>query len=365
LAVLAQGDLHPQLFSYLFIPLLLHLYLHRQGGWRQPLAGGIVLLWAFAHPSFPLGLLLLAAFACSSWLQRRRLPKRDWLAWFLALSIPALLLALLVPSIPKNVLAHSTATAMLANVKYWQPLWSTRPSCCYEMLAIAGLLAVVAFSLAEWWRSRRSGEPHRTLKLGVILLLTLLAARHLRFYPLIYTALLPLLLTRQLPRRLVAVHILSVGGLLLMGSAYFSAPFHHFGLEYDRRDLPVHEVDYLLQAQPPGRVFNSYNFGSYIIFRTKGALPVFIDPRSSQLYPDAFFSDFLAAYQKPAVFERLVNQYGIRYTLLKQDSPVTQALVRYLDRSSHWQRAFTGEVAAVHRRLQATDGLQSPGNPIE
>jgi hypothetical protein len=100
----------------------------------------------------------------------------------------------------------------------------------------------------------------------------------------------------------------------------------------------------------PGKMFNSYSYGGFLIFELGEESQVFIDPRSSQVYPDAFFARFVKANEDPETFESLVSQYGIGHTFLKQPSARTGKLISYLDSSPRWQRVYADATCVIHIR---------------
>jgi hypothetical protein len=76
-----------------------------------------------------------------------------------------------------------------------------------------------------------------------------------------------------------------------------------------------------------------------------------IDPRSRQVYPDWFYEKFLRAYDQPAVFEELVERYGVGHTLFQRSSKMTQGLIQYLNQSPHWKLEFVDPLCVIHSRV--------------
>ena len=90
-------------------------------------------------------------------------------------------------------------------------------------------------------------------------------------------------------------------------------------------------------------VFNSYEFGGYLIFRQ---VKPFIDGRAD-LYGDKFISAYLAALvPNRAAFARIVEKYRIRWAILAAGSPAAD-MIAALPR---WQRLYADDIAVVYVR---------------
>jgi hypothetical protein len=96
-----------------------------------------------------------------------------------------------------------------------------------------------------------------------------------------------------------------------------------------------------LRTQP---VLNEYSFGGPLILA--GIRP-YIDGRAD-MYGDAFLKDYVEIVYEAdqARFNRAVAKHGIRWTMLRPKSGLTQAL----DRSCEWRRLYADEVGVLHVR---------------
>ncbi len=99
------------------------------------------------------------------------------------------------------------------------------------------------------------------------------------------------------------------------------------------------------QAQLPGKVFNDYNIGGYLIFH---GFETFIDSRA-ELYRDDTLKLFmeatsLAGGEKP--LETLLSQYDITWSFLTAKSPA----VSYFNMHPDWMPIYANEYAAIHVR---------------
>ncbi|BCF98023.1 hypothetical protein PPGU19_025920 [Paraburkholderia sp. PGU19] len=117
-----------------------------------------------------------------------------------------------------------------------------------------------------------------------------------------------------------------------------------------RTDSPVSPITALehvpkeLLTEP---VFNSYEFGGYLIFKR---VKPFIDGRAD-LYGDDFVSAYLAASAPDrTAFERLVTKYQIRWTILHAGSAVADMI----DALPDWRRIYADDQAVVYVRTVAS-----------
>lgn len=99
------------------------------------------------------------------------------------------------------------------------------------------------------------------------------------------------------------------------------------------------------QAELPGKVFNDYNVGGYLIFQ---GFDTFIDSRA-ELYGDDFIKSFLEASslaggEKP--LEALLNQHDISWTFLSSKSPS----IAYFNMHADWIPVYANEFAVIHVR---------------
>jgi len=105
----------------------------------------------------------------------------------------------------------------------------------------------------------------------------------------------------------------------------------------------------LLAAVPPelkGKpVFNGYVFGGPLILA--GIRP-YIDGRAD-MYGDEFFSDYLKMTDGDVpAFERAVQQYDIRWTMLPWSAI---HLIRPMEQSGKWRRVYSDDVGVIDVRV--------------
>jgi hypothetical protein len=109
-------------------------------------------------------------------------------------------------------------------------------------------------------------------------------------------------------------------------------------------NLPVTAVDVAVAAGlDSGNVFNTYSYGGYLVWRD---IDVFIDGRA-----DVYGADMLRAHHEVSVggpsWATILDDFDISWTVVKPDT----AIVSLLDLSGDWERAYTDDIAVIHRRM--------------
>jgi hypothetical protein len=112
-----------------------------------------------------------------------------------------------------------------------------------------------------------------------------------------------------------------------------------------RDSLPVDAVAYIQAQHPPGPMFNSYNWGGYLLFTLWPDYPVFVDGRTD-LYDDAFLRQYLHIYVADDGWQDLLDKYGIRLIIVETNS----VLAKFLRINPAWQEAYHDQMAAVFIR---------------
>ena len=96
--------------------------------------------------------------------------------------------------------------------------------------------------------------------------------------------------------------------------------------------FPVQLANYLQQASPAGRLFNSYNWGGYLIFAAP-KMPVFVDGRTD-LYGDDLLEKYLEIVLLRDGWQQMLDEFEIGLVAIEADSVLAGAL-RLLP--SRWQ----------------------------
>ena len=113
-----------------------------------------------------------------------------------------------------------------------------------------------------------------------------------------------------------------------------------------RRLAPADAVEFIARTQPPGPLFNSYNWGGYLSWRLYPQYPVFVDGRTD-LYQNDLLTAYLRTARGEAGYADLLNAYGINLVLIETGSP----LLARLDQTAEWRSLYSDAMATIYQRI--------------
>ena len=334
----------PFVFTFLLLAATVALLEWRRRLWLLP---PLFLFWANCHGGFILGWVVLGAYAAESlWLRWRRgaqAGERElWLAGALALAA-----SLLNPNGPRvvGVLLTYRGSPMQSALWEWQPpaLWPLEP---FSALLLAAL-AVMA------WR-RRAVRPADWLLLAAFVPAALMAVRNVVFIGFFA----PLWIASYLPwKRLLPRAQYAAAGLLLALCGVAVARGGAFQLRAAEWKVPAGAADFLLRHRITGRLFNSYGFGGYLVWRLWPQQRVFIDGRALN---ESVFADhrriiYNAGNTGGGSREELLEKYGVQAIVMPgfdytSGAPFLLAPALADPRQSEWKLVYQDAQAFVFLR---------------
>src|SRR5208283_5654667 len=92
-----------------------------------------------------------------------------------------------------------------------------------------------------------------------------------------------------------------------------------------QRNVPVHAAKFLESHKIAGNLFCSAHAGSYLIYSSHGAIPVFMDTRID-LYDTALCNRFIGALIYGQGWKELFSQYKIAAALLPNECKLREVL---------------------------------------
>lgn len=110
------------------------------------------------------------------------------------------------------------------------------------------------------------------------------------------------------------------------------------------RDLPTGAVAFLQENNPRGPIFNSYNWGGYLIWKLS-QYPVFVDGRTD-LYGDTLLREYSAAAFGHPSWRTVLDRYGINLVLIETQA----ALAWRLEEAAEWQQLYRDDQAVIFGR---------------
>jgi hypothetical protein len=356
--------LRPQLLGYIFLlGTLILLERFRQGEQKQLwLLPAIFLLWVNIHGTFFIGFMVLGLYwlggltefssggVCAvQWKPAQRLH----------LELVGLLSAAVLPLTPYGTrlaavpLEYMTSLPLnLSDITEWQPLntnfWQAK---LLLALVLAFILAQLAFRL-------KYRLEEFALFLGV-LYSTFVHFRFAIFFAIVFAPLAASIIARWTPAYDPRIDKQAINAVLMLAALVamvFYLPSQATLQENISRAYPTQAVRYLRLHPLPGRMFNDYTYGGYLVWTLTPRNKVFIDGRGNVYEPAGLLSAYANVVElKPDAFA-ILRGYRINYCLIPKNS----ALATLLAASPHWKQAYGDELSAIFVR-QATKESQPAG----
>lgn len=357
LAALASWQVYgvrPQMFSLLFASLYLTILgSPTAGGRRLWMLAPLTLLWANLHSGFVAGLVIIAVHMVGeelAWLESR--PRGSaWLAPGAARLSLVLVLSgvcsLVTPNGVSGVLfpfGTLSSRAIQDEIREWLSpnfhLSATWPLAAYWLLLVVAL-----------GRSPRKLPPGEALLLAGAGAATLYSLRHVQFLSLVGA---PLLAERlgelwgapagqeqrdRAPSPVMQWGLCLVAAGLAVLLAVRVASVHRRTPEVERVIYPSAALDYVEAHGLRGRIFNTYHWGGYLIWRGH---QVFVDGRA-EVYGDEVLNEYSRAYRLKAGWEEPLERYGVEVALIESDS----LLAAGMRESRRWQEVYRDDLATV------------------
>jgi hypothetical protein len=359
----------PQMFSFaLSAALLCILYLHKlEGVDRLWLIPPLMALWGNLHAGFSIGLILLAGSIVGEVAGHLFNPKGEHVVpWRgvrkLVLVTVVSAAAIVINPYGLNMLAVPFQTVSIGALQNFIQEWNTpnfheRQNWPFIALLL-GVFGAVGAS------KKRLDWTDFLLTAGTAFM-GLLAGRNVALFAVVATPVLTrhldALLTergwvlkpvqRVTPRmaRLNAVIVALIGFaalakvLLVLDAKTVD--------EAQREFLPVAAVEHWRAAGLAGPLFNSYNWGGYLIYALPDE-PVFVDGRTD-LYGDTFLTEnYFRPTQGAAGWRDTLAQYGINTVLVEAQS----GLARALREEDGWRLDYEDDMAVIFVRAGGADG---------
>jgi hypothetical protein len=332
----------PQMFSFLLAAVtlyLLHLYKRRQVDrlWIMPV---LVVVWVNLHGGFAMAFILLLGTLAGEGLGNLAGDRRAEVIRGQRLKKLALVTAVSVPVIAINpyglrMLTYPLDTVSIGALQDFIQEWATPD---FHLPQTWPFLAMLLALLTVFATSRQRADYTDLVLVSVTAAMALMAGRNIALFAVVATP----VLTRQAdawlaergwqlrPRRTVSrgmllvnwvlLALVSMGALAKIGTTLSERTIRQVQEEF----FPVQLADYLQKTLPAGRLFNSYNWGGYLIFAAPG-VPVFVDGRTD-LYGDGLLEKYLEVILLRNGWQQALDEYGIDAIAIEADSALAGAL---------------------------------------
>jgi hypothetical protein len=348
-------SVRPQIFSYLLASVFLFVlsrYLQNGSYKLLILLPLLTILWVNLHGGYVLGLALILLFATGA--------IADWLAGQVDAAttkrrVVLLLLACVacLTVVPLNPNGFAMFTYPVVTLKAWAASadimeWRSPDFhlSIFRPLAVLMLLTVAMLAL-----SPKRPRPSQILLFILFLYAALYSMRNLPFFVLVAFPLLAeyaFLPAWKFPAwRFGLQKAFQVSAVFLVAVVCANVASGHISAELDREQsrFPARAASFLDAQKLPAPLFNSYDFGGYLIWRLYPRYRVYIDGRSD-LYGYTFFDNFIQVYQVNADPRPTFDRDGIRTVLVEPRSN----LAGFLRTQTGWKRLYEDPVAVIFSR---------------
>ncbi len=226
----------------------------------------------------------------------------------------------------------------LPQIREWHNLWEAFgffPA--YFVLSIS-LFALLAYSVIKKYPKNDRSTEFCLIVTGFFFLAAL---KYVRFFQ-------EFLVSSLFVIPLVAIQLKAVGqkitrqslralAVIMLFSLFFMLGRREFGAGFSKEKFPFAAVDFIKSHQLSGPLFNSYNYGAFLIWSLPTE-PVFIDGRAFTVYTEDQINELIQVYDDPSKFKQLEDRYGFRLAIL-QTNGRGQELPAYL-LSNGWKTRF-------------------------
>jgi hypothetical protein len=283
----------------------------------------LFVFWANAHRGGTLGLAALGVATCAFLASKATRP----LALRAALATCAASLVTIANPVGVRYLTAafdvSTRAVFRAEFPEWAPM---QASFLFRVAPAFSLLVVLAVARLVMDRKR----PLDPLKV-IAVLTTALAVYCVRFAPFAALALAPLAVktvgavAARLARSSLGAVRAPLGELaaaalavsIVLGDYAVSVPPPEAGVGVLTWKLPVRASEFLAAHPPPGRMWNSFNFGGYLLDALGPEQKVFIDGRNDTVYSLAHFEETMRAGREVTAFDDQVRRFDVTFAVVE------------------------------------------------
>jgi hypothetical protein len=363
--VIVSSGMHwlarPHVFSWLLLILwyfLLDSYQYRRKN-ALVLLPVTMLLWVNLHGSFLLGFVLLAIYLASNVIEgalaagTERAECRERARWLFLATAVSLLVLLANPKgtkvflFPYEMMSNRLA---LDNIQEWMsPDFHQAVPFKYLLLLMIAFFAI-------------SGLRLNLIELSLILLVSNMSLHSARFIPLFGIIVSPVL-SRQgesLLRRwhgkgkeifaaransITSMDAAARGYLWPVAVVAIVAVFASTGrirFSFDERSKPVAAVEFLKKERLEGPMFNSPEFGDYVVYSASSRYKVFFDGRE-EIYGKERIRDYLDVVQLKPGWEKIFDKYGVQWVFFPSNSALSGLLLS----RKEWRAVYSDAVANV------------------
>ena len=357
----------PQIMSFtLSGAFLLILMKVREGNHRLALILPFIMaLWTNLHGGFAIGFIFIVAFLVgeimeaaseiirdgaamkSAWLEHRRI-LLIWVVVGLACAV-----AVVFNPHGAEMLRYPFKTISIGALQDYIQEWQSPNFHNLEAQPFLWMLLLILASLAL---SKKEVTWVSLLLVLGFAYMGFVAARNIAIFALVaapllckhgYAAVKPFLKHRkpdkQVPEQIARVLNLVILALMVIAAGLkITLPLDkEFIQQAIAENSPVEAVNAIREEGLYGNLFNSYNWGGYVIWALYPDSLSFVDGRTD-LFNDEILEDYISAWRADPAWEEILNDWEIKVALLETGSPLAKVL-----NLTGWNEVYQDEMAVV------------------
>jgi hypothetical protein len=367
----ARPHLMTLLFSALFLYWLENGARNGYIQYRKPLWIGMPLImfcWVNMHGGFIVGFLIWGVYLVETMLKnwqdalrhQRRVSTLLSNAVLITLLSSGLAMGLVAIANPLGyqIFAYPFQTVSIQKLRDYIQEWQSPD---FHSLSVQPFIWMLILLLAVSSVARRRWALRDFLLVAMFLYLSLVAARNVALFALVATLPIARLLEEAeiksvyglFPAKLDSARQghpakdypklnLLILGMVLLGCGYKTATVYpqEVILKAISSKTPIEAVRYLQENRPEGRLFNSYNWGGYLLWSLP-EYPVFVDGRTD-LYNDEILDQWFQVALLKDGWEQVIERWQIRVILMEKEWIVAKFL-----QQNGWCQKYLDEVAMI------------------
>jgi len=109
--------------------------------------------------------------------------------------------------------------------------------------------------------------------------------------------------------------------------------------------LPLGAVNWIEENRPSREMFNSYNWGGYLLWRLWPQYPVYADGRTD-VYDDKFLREYMSVTLAQDDWQAVLERRNVGFIVIEAGG----VLDTFLQRESGWREAFRDKLAVIYVR---------------
>lgn len=314
-----------QLLGLFFFSLLLYLIPK-----KPKFVPIIMLIWANTHGSFILGLILILVNLLN-------MPKK-----YIILSFLATLINPFTWRIYHQAWIHFAGSPLSNLIAEWVP-----PSPPIQILIILIFLITFTFLIIK-----KPKPIIPTILTAGYMILALKARRHIPFFFLANFYFLAPILPRLSKHLTKTLSIIATTFIFSFALIRFPKTISALSSWPQFKDNPMNAINFL-QSQPPGRIFNRYEWGGLFIWYLPehqifidGRMPAWPTPSGKSPY-----TIYLETLQTQPGWQKTLQDYKINWIFI---SPGTfmDLLLKPNPEKFNWQEAYRDDTAVIYKKIQ-------------